>query len=163
MYEELRVMKTFRIFASILMACSLGHAASGPVTKPFKPRIQLGGDLHVDKMREQNLNVVKKAVEGIGETLPQKIDPYTTMVRIESNGTKLIYTLEVDAGPKSDEALRSEGEKRIAPVVKRGICKSAERFLKAGIDIAYRYLNKATGNEILRVEVTEKDCPGGKR
>ena len=140
---------------SIFMTLTIMGSGS---LKPFKPQMQLGGDLHVDKMREQNLNVVKKAVEGIGKTLPQKVDAYTTMVAIESNGTKLIYTLEVDAGPKSDNALRKEGRERIAPVVKKGICHSAKRFLQAGIDVAYRYLNKATGREILRVDVSEKDC-----
>ena len=126
--------------------------------KPFVPKMQLGGDLTVDRMREQNLNVVKKAVEGIGETLPQKVDAYTTLVGIDSNGTRLIYTFEVDGGPKSDETLRKEGETRMAPIVRQGICQSARRFLQAGIDIRYRYLSKASKEEILRVDVSEKDC-----
>jgi hypothetical protein len=125
---------------------------------PFVPKLQLGGDLHVDRMREQNLNVVKKAVEGIGKTLPQKVDAYTTLMGIDSNGTRLIYTFEVDGGPKSDATLRQEGESRMAPIVRKGICQSAARFLQAGIDISYRYRSKATGKEILRVDVNEKDC-----
>ncbi len=127
-------------------------------TAPFVPRMQLGGDLHVDRMREQNLNVVKKAVEGIGKTLPQRVDAYTRLVGIDSNGTRLIYTFEVDGGPKSDATLRKEGETRMAPLVRKGICQSARRFLQAGISIRYRYLSKGTGKEILRVDVSENNC-----
>ena len=149
--------------ALLALALGSGMAAADEV-KPFVPRMQLGGDLHVDKMRQQNLNVVKKAVEGIGKTLPQKVDAATTLERIESEGTRLIYTFVVDGGPKSDSALREEGKKRMAPIVKAGICQSSARFLQAGIDIRYRYLSKATGAEILRVDVNEKDCgPGAGR
>jgi hypothetical protein len=124
----------------------------------FKPKLQMGGDLSIDKMKEQNLNVVKKAVEGIGENLPEKVDKYTVLTGIDSNGTQLIYTFEVDGGMRSDEALREDGEKRMAPIVKEGICKSARRFLQSDIDICYRYVNKATKNVILRVVVNKKDC-----
>jgi len=136
----------------------LGTFAWSGEMKPFVPKFQLGGDLTVDKMRAQNLNVVKKAVEGIGKTLPQKVDGFTTLERIESNGTRLIYTFVVDGGPKSDRALREEGRKRMAPVVEAGICQSAKRFLQSGIDISYRYLSKATGAKILQVDVSERNC-----
>jgi hypothetical protein len=128
------------------------------VLQPFKPAIQMGGDLTVDKMRAQNLNVVRKAVEGISKTLPQRVDSHTQMTAIDSNGTELIYRFEVEAGEKSDEVLRKEGEKRMAPVVKRGICRSAKRFLQSDITITYSYLNKATGHEILHVTVRKTDC-----
>jgi len=142
----------------LLMVGCFGTLSAGEMDKPFVPRMQLGGDLHVDKMREQNLNIVKKAVEGIGKTLPQKVDNRTTLERIEGEGTRLIYTFVVDGAPKSDEALRKEGQTRMAPIVKAGICRSSARFLQAGIDLSYRYLSKATGAEILRVDVSKKDC-----
>jgi len=126
--------------------------------QPFKPAIQMSGNLTVDKMRAQNLNVVRKAVEGISKTLPQRVDSHTQMIAIDSNGTELIYRFEVDAGAKSDADLRKEGEKRMAPVVKRGICRSARRFLQSDITITYSYLNKATGHEILHVTVRKTDC-----
>ena len=150
MKEKWIIGMTILLFAGGTFATNL--------SKPLVPKMQLGGDLSVDKMREQNLHVVKKAVEGIRETLPQKVDDYTRMVQIDSNGTRLIYTFEVNAGPKSDETLKREGKERMAPVVRQGICQSARRFLQAGIDISYRYLSKASGNEILRVDVSEKDC-----
>ena len=146
-----------KVLTILLIAGSLGLGATN--LKPFKPAIQLGGDLSVDKMRQQNLAVVKKAVEGLRENLPQKVDNYTTLVGVDSNGTQLIYTFEVNAGPKSDEALKKEGAARIAPRVRRGICQDSQRFLQAGIDISYRYRNAQTKGEILRVDVGEQDCP----
>ncbi len=126
--------------------------------KKFTPQIQTSGDLSVDKMREQNLNVVKKAVEGLRKTLPQEVDKYTRFTAIDSNGTRLIYTFEVDAGPKSNDTLRKEGTK-MAPRIFLGICTSAERFLQADIDITYRYINKTDKEEILLVEVDKSKCP----
>jgi hypothetical protein len=158
-------MKTLFSLPSVLLALSfgIGSAQAAAPTTPYKPSMQLGGDLNVQKMREQNLNVVRKAVEGMRETLPQKVDAYTTLVGVDSNGTTLIYTFEVDAGPKSDETLRKEGRERMAPVIKRGICRSAKRFLQAGITLSYRYLNKTGKHEILRVNVSQKDCPNLKK
>ena len=126
--------------------------------EPFKPTLQMQKKLSIEKLKAQNLNVVQKAVEGIRPTLPQKVDDYTRIVAIDSNGTRLIYTYEVDGGSKSDEALRKEGRSRMAPVVKEGICQNSRRFLEADIDIRYRYISKRTKNEILRVDVSKNDC-----
>jgi len=145
-----------RIPTGLLLSAMLAWATS---VKPFTPKMQIGGDLNVDLLRKQNLQVVQKAVEGLRQTLPQKVDPYTTLVAVDGNGTKLIYTFEVDGSPKSDEALRKEGQERMAPRVKAGICQNAKRFLKAGISIRYRYLSKRSKAEILRVDVAQKDCP----
>jgi len=151
-------MRKSAVMIIVAMLGSRIPLSAAQTLTPFTQKIQLGGDMRVDKMREQNLNVVKKAVEGIKKSLPQKIDAYTTIVNIENNGTKLIYTLMVDGGPKSDKTLREEGARRMAPVVRNGICQSARRFLQSGIDIGYRYLSKRTKKEILRVDVSEKDC-----
>ena len=145
-----------RISTGLLLAGMLAWAAP---MKPFSPSMQLGGDMSVEMLRKQNLAVVRKAVEGLRQTLPQKVDDYTTLVGVDSNGTQLIYIFEVDGGPKSDETLRKEGNERMAPRVKQGICKSAERFLRSGISIRYRYLSRGSKAEILRVDVSEKDCP----
>lgn len=141
-----------------LALAMLGFAVQAKAIKPFNPQIQMGGDLSIDKMRQQNLTVVKKAVEGIRETLPQKVDNYTQFVAIDSNGTRLIYTFAVDAGPKTDAALRDKG-KKMAPRVFQGMCTSADRFIQADITLTYRYINKATQNEILRVDADKHLCP----
>ena len=145
----------------ILLLTATAWATAPASIQPFKPTIQVNGDLKIDKMRMQNLNVVKKAVEGIRETLPQKVDAYTQMVSVDSNGTELIYTFEVDAGPKSDDTLKKDGQSRMAPVIRKGICTDAKRFLQSDIIITYRYLNKATQNEILKVTIDKKACNFG--
>lgn len=123
----------------------------------FQPKLQVGSELSPDKLKEQNLNVVQKAVEGIRETLPQKVDDFTNIVAIDSNGTKLIYTFEVQSGPQSDEAMRQKGEK-MAPRIKEGICMTSKRFLQADISIKYRYISSATQKEILSVDVDKYQC-----
>ncbi len=149
-------MKLLLFFSTLLLSTSILNANT--TVKPFQRTIQVNGDLNIDKMRAQNLNVVKKAVEGISETLPQKVDTYTQMVSIDSNGTELIYTFEVDAGPKSDEALKKDGQTRMAPAIRKGICTDSKRFLQSDITITYRYLNKATQNEILKVTMNKIQC-----
>jgi len=142
----------------ILLLTAAAWATVPATMQPFNPTIQVNGDLKVDKMRIQNLNVVKKAVEGIRETLPQKVDAYTQMVGVDSNDMELIYTFEVDAGPKSDETLKKDGQTRMTPVIRKGICTDAKRFLQSDITITYLYLNKATQNEILKVTMDKKAC-----
>ena len=142
----------------LLLASATAILAGAQVTKPFNPQLQMGGDLSVDKMREQNVNVVKKAVEGLRETLPQKVDDYTQLVAIDGNGTRLTYTFEVNTGTKSDETMRKEGTK-MAPRILEGICRSAERFMEADIALTYRYINSATHTEVLRVDADKSKCP----
>ncbi len=139
---------------SLLFVAPAGASAM----KKFTPQIQTSGDLSVDKMREQNLIVVKKAAEGIGESLPQKVDDFTKLIAIDSNGTKLIYTFEVDAGPKSDETMRKEGAK-MEPRILSGICSSAKRFMEADITLVYRYITSASKAEILKVTADKSKCP----
>ena len=147
---------------SILLASAVVVAYSATLhatpMKKFNPQIQMGGDLTVDKLRKQNLIVVKKAAEGIGETLPQRVDKFTKLTAIDANGTRLIYTFSVDAGPKSDETMRQEGA-RMAPRILKGICQSAERFMQADITLTYRYINSGTHSEILRVDADKSKCP----
>ena len=147
-----------RIVATAFLLAMFAGSMQAKVMKPFNPQIQMGGDLTIDKLRQQNLTVVQKAVEGIRETLPQKVDDYTQFVAIESNGTRLIYTFAVDAGPKTDAALRAKG-KKMAPRILKGMCTSADRFIQADIVLTYRYVNKATQTEILRVDADKKLCP----
>jgi len=149
-------MKRITHIALALATLSLGAYAQA--MKPFNPQIQTGGDLSVDKMREQNLIVVKKAAEGIGETLPQKVDAFTKLIAIDANGTRLIYTFEVNTGAKSDETMRQEGVK-MAPRILTGMCGSAERFIDADISLTYRYLSSASNQEVLRVDADKKICP----
>ncbi len=147
---------TTRIVLAVLALTLTPHAEQ--VMKQFNPKIQTGGDLSVDKLRAQNRIVVQKAAEGIGETLPQKVDPFTKLIAIDANGTRLIYTFEVNTGAKSDATLRKEGA-RIAPRILEGICRSADRFMQADISLTYRYISSASRAEVLRVDADKSKCP----
>ncbi|WP_457606345.1 hypothetical protein [Nitratifractor sp.] len=140
--------------AALLLA--LPAAASAP-EKPFQPRVVLG-DIHPDKVRQQNREVVRLAAQSLSEGLPKKIDDYTTLRSIDANDTTLLYTFVLDVGPKEDEEIRKEGETRMRPRIIDGICRSSARFLQAGITVAYRYLNKASGKELFRIDVDQKVC-----
>ena len=147
---------TLKIFTLSIFTLSILYANMN--TSPFKPSIQLSGNLSIDKMRKQNIAIVKKAVEGLNQNLPIKIDDKTKLVKVDGKGKELIYIFEIKTAPKSEEELKREGKKKVAPRIKRGICQSAERFLKAGIDITYIYLNASTDHQILKLTVTQKDC-----
>ena len=136
----------------------LSLALQAQIMKKFNPKIQTGGDLSIDKLREQNRIIVQKAAEGIGETLPQKVDDYTKLVAIDANGTRLTYTFEVNTGAKSDATMRKEGA-RMAPRIFQGICNSAKRFMEADISLRYRYISSATKTEVLRVDANKSTCP----
>jgi len=148
------LLKIYLLFSTLSIAV---YAQNMPMT-PFKQSIQLGGDLEIDKMRMQNLNIVKKAVEGINKTLPQRVDRLTQLTHLDSNGTRLIYTFEVDTKDRDINKLREDAKKNIAPRIKRGICKDSTRFLQAGIDIRYRYISQKSKRELLVVDVDEKSC-----
>jgi len=144
---HIRILST----VAVMSVCAF---ASMP-DKPFVSQIQLGGDLEVDKIKMQNRQVVKKASEGLAETLPKRVDEYTTLVSVKGTDTRLIYRFEVDDPPKSDEEMKKRGID-MAPRILKGLCLSSRRFIDADIVMDYIYINKATGNEILEV-VADKD------
>ena len=115
-------------------------------------------DEMAEKIRLQNQNVVKAAAEALSKELPKRVDPYTRLIAIDADGERLVYTFEVNAGPKSDEELKRRKASRTR-VVTAGLCQSADRFLKSGITIVYRYVSAATKKQLFDVVVTEKECP----
>ena len=145
---------TFFIALSIVSAASTLQAAS---EKPFHPDVMLG-DMMPAKMREQNSEIVRKAAVSLSEGLPKKVDAYTTLQSIQAEGTTLLYTFALNVGPKSDEAIRREGEKRMRHNVTVGVCRRAKRFLDVGITLAYRYISAATGKELFRFDIDKKSC-----
>jgi len=149
-------MIDLRTVATVLLMATAASCAVETMER-FQPKLQIGKELSVDRMRAQNLNIVQKAVEGIREHLPQKVDSYTTLVDVEGEGTTLIYVFRVANGAKSDATLKEEGV-RMASRIEQGICLSSKRFLQADIALRYRYLSSATGEEILRVDTNRSRC-----
>ena len=115
-------------------------------------------EMSTDEMKKQNRIIVKLASEEISKTLPQNIDKYTTLQRVEGKDTKLIYIYEINTGAKSDESIRNEDRSRMQQAVTNGICKSSKRFLDAKIDIAYLYRSATSKEKLFIFNVSQKDC-----
>jgi hypothetical protein len=113
----------------------------------------------VDKVRQQNIEVVKAAAKELSAKLPQKVDEFTQLVDLKADGEKLVYTFEIHTGAKSDEAIVKEAKERQMKVrVTGGICRSSKRFLESGIGIVYIYRSAASKKPLLRYEVDRKAC-----
>ncbi len=115
-------------------------------------------EMSTDEMEKQNRIIVKLASEEISKTLPQNVDKYTTLQKVEGKDTKLIYIYEINTGAKSDESIRNEDRSRMQQAVTNGICKSSKRFLDAKIDIAYLYRSATSKEKLFVFNVSQKDC-----
>ncbi len=127
----------------------------------FSSNIQTrAGEFPAKEMKSQSLEIVKMVVEEISSTLPQKIDKYTDLTDIKSEGSTMIYYFEINTGSKSDETIQKEDRSRMKKAVTTGVCQSAERFINANINISYIYLSAKTKAELFRFDITQKDCSG---
>jgi len=113
-------------------------------------------------MQKQNRTIVKMASETLSKSLPQKIDRYTTLIKIEGQKETLVYIFEINTGKKSDDEVKSEDQKRMKYAVTNGICNSSQRFLEADIQITYLYLSAKSKKELFRFDVGKADCFYGK-
>jgi len=116
------------------------------------------GELPATEMIKQNRKIVKLASEEITKTLPQKVDNYTTLLRVEGQDTTLVYVFEINTGAKSDETVRNEDRTRMQKAVTSGICRSSKRFLDAEIDISYLYKSAASKEKLFQFNVSKDDC-----
>jgi len=113
-----------------------------------------------DKIRKQNMNVVKAAAESMNKELPKQVDRYTKLLSIKPKGETLQYIFEIAAPPKSDAQIKQEAKERhMQKRVTRGLCQNSARFLKSGIDIEYIYRSAATGKRLMDYKVSKEDCP----
>jgi hypothetical protein len=110
------------------------------------------------KVKTQNQEIVQLAAKEISSQLPQKIDDFTQLVKLEGVGQTLVYTYEINTGSKSDETVINEDKSRMKKAVTQGICKSSERFLTSGIDISYIYASAKSKKELFRFDVSREDC-----
>ena len=115
-------------------------------------------DLPVSELVKQNRHIVTLASKEISKTLPQKVDRYTTLLRVEGHDTTLLYVFEINTGAKSDESVMKEDRTRMKEAVTRGICQSSKRFLNAEISISYRYISAASQKTLFQFDVNKSDC-----
>ncbi len=116
-------------------------------------------DLPIEEMQKQKREIVKLSSEEISRTLPQTVDKYTVLTKVEGKDTTITYTFEINTGAKSDEAVQKEDRTRMQKAVTTGICQSAKRFIDAQINISYIYIGAKSKAELFRFDVTQADCP----
>ena len=117
-------------------------------------------ELPKEQMQKQKSTIVKLAAQELSKTLPQTIDKYTTLIKVEEKDANLLYIFEINTGTKSDEMIRKEDRKRMEEAITNGICRSSKRFLEAQIKISYIYTSKATKEKLFHFDVTQSDCLG---
>ena len=142
-------MKRSMLLLLMLVALTISMYAEGLQT----------GELPVNEMIKQNRKIVKLASEEISKTLPQKVDKYTTLLRVEGQDTTLVYVFEINTGAKSDDTVRQEDRTRMQKAVTSGICRSSKRFLDSEIDISYLYKSAASKEKLFQFNVRKDDCP----
>ncbi len=116
-------------------------------------------DLPVKEMQKQKREIVKLSSEEISKTLPQTVDKYTTLTKVEGKDTTITYTFEINTGAKSDASVRKEDRTRMQKAVTTGICQASKRFLDAQIIIRYIYISAISKADLFQFEVSQKDCP----
>jgi len=120
-------------------------------------------ELPVSELVKQNKQIVKLASEEISKTLPQKVDKYTDLLRVEGHDTTLLYLFEINTGAKSDESIIKEDHARMKKAITKGICRSSKRFLDAEINISYRYISASTQKTLFQFDIRKSDCTEGNR
>jgi len=109
-------------------------------------------------MKTQNKEIAKLAAQEINKSLPQKIDKYTTLKRVESKNSTIIYIFELNIAPKADETIIKEDHNRMKEAVTRGTCATSQRFLQADITLQYIYTSATTKKELFRFNINQKSC-----
>jgi len=142
------MQKTFLLLAILFLTIST-HATD---------IIKEGQEYPLEKMKEQNRHIIKMVVEEISKALPQKVDKYTSMTKIEESNLTLIYTFEINTGTKSDKDVKKEDKPRMEKAVTKGVCQSSKRFLDSGITLNYCYLNASTKKELFTFSMNQKKC-----
>lgn len=110
------------------------------------------------EMKKQNRHIVELASKEISKTLPQTIDKYTKLIKVDGKDTTLIYTYEIKTGSKSDESVKKEDHSRMGKAVTTGVCRSSKNFLDAQINITYLYISAISKAELFKFEITKKTC-----
>jgi hypothetical protein len=142
-------MKQLLSIISILLLFTLSHATDV---------IKEGQEYPIEKIKEQNKQIIKMVVEEISKTLPQKVDKYTEMTKIRDENLTLIYTFEINTGVKSDEAVKKEDQERMGKAVTKGVCQSSKRFIDAGVSLTYEYFSATSKKELFSFNMNENIC-----
>ena len=115
-------------------------------------------DVSPQQLQKQNKEIAMLVAEQLSKDLPKDIDKFTKFTSIKANGTKLIYTFEINTGSKSDNAVMKEDRGRMREAVISGVCRSSKRFMDAQITIIYLYKSAKTKNKLFQFNIDQKAC-----
>ena len=146
----------FKIIILFLLSMSLSFASTQTTTKVSTRT----GDFPAREMKAQNKKIVTLVAKEISQTLPQKIDKYTTLSKVVAIDTTLVYTFLINTGAKSDAIIQKEDRSRMKAAVTIEVCQSSRKFLEAGINTSYLYLSEKTKVQLFRFDISQSDCIG---
>ncbi len=128
-------------------------------TSTFAEDLKIRTDKFPDKeMKSQSKDIVQLVSKEISDTLPQKVDKYTTLVSVKGVNKTLLYTFEINTGSKSDATVRAEDKSRMKRAVTEGICQSSSKFLQAGINTSYIYISSTSKAHLFQFDIKQEDC-----
>jgi len=113
-----------------------------------------------EQVQNQKVEVTKMMAKALAKDLPQKVDAYTMLRNIKSQGSTLVYTFEIDTGVKTDETVIKQDHSRMQRAVTRGVCESSSKLLRAGINTTYIYISAKTKKTLFRFDITQSRCIG---
>ena len=115
-------------------------------------------DYPIDKLKEQNRQIVKMVVEEVGKTLPQQVDKYTKITKLRDENLTLIYTFEINSTKQSDQEIKQKGESKMKDRIIKGVCKSSKRFIDSDISLVYEYISAKSKQELFSFKIDKKLC-----
>jgi len=115
-------------------------------------------DMSTKDMISQNKEIAKLAAQELNKSLPQKIDKFTTLLKVKPDNTTIVYIFELNIAPKTDESVRKEDHNRMQEAVTRGTCLSSKKFLDAEISIRYIYTSASSKKELFRFNINQESC-----
>ena len=145
----MRYGKIFFSILSVLLFSDFLFAKSMPIRNQ---------DVSPAQLQKQNTQIVQLVAKEESKNLPQKIDKYTTIKSIEAKGTTLVYTFEINAAPKSDEAIIKEDHSRMQKAVTKGVCQNSKRFMNAQIKKIYVYRSAVSKKKLFEFVIDQDTC-----
>lgn len=115
-------------------------------------------DVSPEQLESQNKEISKLVAEELSKNLPQEVDKYTKLTKVDSKEANIIYTFEINTGAKSDKAVQKEDHSRMKEAVTRGVCKSSKRFMDAQITIKYIYLSSKSKTKLFQFDINQAIC-----
>jgi hypothetical protein len=137
---------TFLLFTAFIQSISANNL-------PVKNQ-----DVSPEQLKSQNKEITKLAAQQLSKNLPQVINKYTIITKIEAVGASLIYTYEINTGAKSDETVRAEDRTKWEEFYIQNVCQRSKRFLDAQVSLSYVYYSAKTKTKLFQFDVNQAKC-----